>query len=331
MKMRMTYEQASHVLVLDRNVCSLSTIGLSKLELLMQIYRTTWMTRLWTLQEARFAKQLWFQFMDKAVNLETLSKEFEIERPNSASKILSYTLFQNTLFRRLNGLREQSHRATASNSTGDRGIDALSRLLTLNASLGGRSTSWAADEAICICNLMGLNLAQILTYTTDHQDCASLRMAALWKQWGAVPPRIIFNQAPRLPEKGFRWAQSTFVRTAKLGVPVLGVNQVATVDPNGEGLMVSMQGFTFESIIPALLGETSLGLEKITDPKMERESGTEGLGKRSTCILYDMSEDPFKWYDLQIVGPVHETKPKYSTMSETTMQLFSRTKSISRT
>jgi hypothetical protein len=25
-----------------------------------------------------------------------------------------------------------------------------------------------------------------------------------------------------------------------------------------------------------------------------------------------MSEDPFKWYDLQIVEPVYETKPKYN-------------------
>jgi len=76
--------------------------------------------------------------------------------------------------------------------------------------------------------------------------------------------------------------------------------------------MVSMQGFTLDSNIPGFIGKTGIGLEKISDPKMEKESGTEGLGSRMSCGLCDMSEEPFKLYDLEIVGPVHETKPQYN-------------------
>lgn len=305
MRMRSTYERASKVLVLDRNLCSLSTRGISKLEQLMQIYRTTWMTRLWTLQEARLAKQVWFQFKDKAVNLENLSTQFRQERLESASKMLSKELFQGFLFGKLDGLR--SFKYEVPTSYNKRSIDTLFGLHTLMAGLGGRSTSWASDEAICISTLMDLDLKPILDFPSDDPDCASLRMTAMWKQWPVVPSGIIFNKAPRLTQKGYRWAQSTFIRTSHLGFPVLDINTVATVDPKGEGLIVSMQGFTLQSIIPVELGRSNIGIEKLTDPTLQKQSGTLGLGTRPTCIIYDISKEIYKWYDLQIDGPVYDT------------------------
>ncbi|RYP52805.1 hypothetical protein DL768_002054 [Monosporascus sp. mg162] len=305
MRMRSTYERASKVLVLDQNLCSLSTRGISKLEQLMQIYRTTWMTRLWTLQEARMPKQVWFQFKDKAVNLENLSTQFKQERLESASKMLSKELFQGFLFAKLDSLRNFKYEVPTSYNK--RSIDTLLGLSTLMAGLGGRSTSRASDEAICISTLMDLDLKPILDVPSDDPDCASLRMAAMWKQWPVVPPGIIFNGAPRLTQRGYRWAQSTFIRTSHLHFPVLDINTVATVDSKGEGLIVSMQGFALQSIIPAALGSSNIGTENLTDPTHQKQSGTSGPGTRPTCIIYDISEEIYKWYDLQIVGPVYDT------------------------
>lgn len=68
-RMRVPYERAEHVLVLDSHPRSLESSKLSYTEILARVSCSSWMRRLWTLQEGRLAKRLWFQFADKAVDV----------------------------------------------------------------------------------------------------------------------------------------------------------------------------------------------------------------------------------------------------------------------
>ncbi|KAI9695696.1 MAG: hypothetical protein M1820_008459 [Bogoriella megaspora] len=310
MKMSLTYQRASHVLVIDQNLCSVSSSGLSKLEMLMRIYRTTWMTRLWTLQEARFAEKLWFLFKDKPINLETLNNEFLHEAKPSSTRTLSEQLFVTTLSSHLQALREQSHTQMIASGAKQGAADHVERLIVLSYSLTSRSTSWAGDEAICICALMGLDLASILEYSPEEP---ASRMAAMWKQWRTVPPDIIFSRAPRLLEEGYRWAQSTFIRTSKSLMAVGDINESATVDIEGEGLLLSMQGFLLDSTLPLFVAENKIALERETDSGATRTAGTQGLSTHMTFLIYDPTGNysDRKWFDVQIISPVHETMPEF--------------------
>ena len=307
MKMSATYRQASHVLVIDRNLWFLDSSRLSRLEIMMRIYRTTWMTRLWTLQEARFAAHLWFQFEDKAVNLEVFNKDFmnsQLTRDKSYgfAGFVSDSLFAQALSAHRRALREQSHVYVPGLTDVDDSNN-LERLVTLNYSLNSRSTSWAGDEAICIANLMGLDLAPILDHPTKEP---SLRMAAMWKQWSTFPSSIIFNRAPRLLEKGYRWAQSTFVRTAKSNIAFTGISDAATVGDQG-GLILSMKGYLLRSRLPIAAAEAPVGAQSIPENERSGKGGT-----RKTFLLYEeVEDDKHIWFDVAVEDPVHEKMPAF--------------------
>lgn len=59
------YKKAMAVLVLDRDLTSMK--DLSDIERAVRIAASPWWTRLWTVQEGAFAKELYFQFQDRAV------------------------------------------------------------------------------------------------------------------------------------------------------------------------------------------------------------------------------------------------------------------------
>jgi hypothetical protein len=306
LRMAKTYERSSCVLVLDRNLYSVDTNGISKLEVIMQIFRTTWMQRLWTLQEAKLAKNLWFQFKNEAVNLERMLDGL-VSEPKSLTEKLFRVQFRAILRAKYTGLRERYNES-------DRALDipasdACYRLISLAFSLSGRSTSWATDEAICMVNLLGLDLAPILDISTEDASCATLRMREMWKQWTAVPLAIIFNRAPRLPYKGFRWAQSTFVRTQKWAVPLVEVNQDAILDPGGQGLLVTPSSFILQNKIPLILMENNIRSEREVDSKWEKLAGSEGLQSWVTFLIADYATG--YWYDVQFAGPIHDLMPEF--------------------
>lgn len=67
------YRNATHVLVLDSALTQFEAEGRHPAELLLRVFACSpWMRRLWTLQEAALAKNLYIQFKDKAVSTMTL-------------------------------------------------------------------------------------------------------------------------------------------------------------------------------------------------------------------------------------------------------------------
>ena len=68
-RMRVPYEQAKHVLVFDSHLRSLDFSKLSPMETFAHVSCSSWMRRLWTLQEGQLAKKVWFQFSNDAVDV----------------------------------------------------------------------------------------------------------------------------------------------------------------------------------------------------------------------------------------------------------------------
>ena len=71
-----TYCNASEVLVLDNSWKDV-TMAVPVTEIMMRIRYSTWMTRLWTFQEARLSRNLWFQLRDRPVHIADIGNLFK--------------------------------------------------------------------------------------------------------------------------------------------------------------------------------------------------------------------------------------------------------------
>lgn len=71
-RLRMPYQEAQYVLVLDSYLYTQKASELSALEIWCRVLCSSWAQRLWTFQEGRLAKSLWFQFADGPVRMEDI-------------------------------------------------------------------------------------------------------------------------------------------------------------------------------------------------------------------------------------------------------------------
>ena len=69
--MALIYKEAEIVLVIDKDLGSIGSNG-TVLEISVRIATSSWWTRLWTLQEGAFAKELQFQLRGGAVSRQSL-------------------------------------------------------------------------------------------------------------------------------------------------------------------------------------------------------------------------------------------------------------------
>ncbi|KAL9635043.1 MAG: hypothetical protein Q9164_003718 [Protoblastenia rupestris] len=136
--------------------------------------------------------------------------------------------------------------------------------------LQGRTTSRIEDEPVCLCALLGLDNANILKIPVpsfrkkrllssvisrpwlaticrnagfDPQSalikCHDDRMKAAFQLLDAIPPHIIFWNVPRLREKGWRWAPSTFLTEDTR----IATRAVTYAERREEGLCVGFSGW----------------------------------------------------------------------------------------
>lgn len=188
--MRKTYEDAQAVLVLDSWLLSHSIRQDSPTETLMRIVSSNWNTRLWTLQEGALAKNLLFQFADVAFDSELGIEDMLSDR----NKVTSVTLHTPIV---------QCFEDIRSLAWND-----MSRpnLISLMHALKVRSTSVAADEALCLAALMRVSLEDVI------KAPAGDRMKTFWSLLEEVPQTMIFYTGIKLQVPGFRWAPRTFLR-----------------------------------------------------------------------------------------------------------------------
>ncbi|TVY20878.1 hypothetical protein LARI1_G001539 [Lachnellula arida] len=200
-KIRLVYQRAKHVLVLDLGLMSYNSKSQDWLELLVRIFTSGWMRRLWTLQEGALAQSLYFQFADQAVSLQWLADQLLA----SVKKSMRHLAIFPDLSREFLSL-SSFFLPSASTPAGDNPA-----LNTLDYALNFRSVSVATDEPLCIGTLMSLDLHEILQI-----DPKEKRMQKVWEliaaKKGGIPAELIFLDNKRIDADGWRWAPKTLLQ-----------------------------------------------------------------------------------------------------------------------
>ncbi|TVY64226.1 hypothetical protein LSUE1_G007607, partial [Lachnellula suecica] len=203
-KIRLVYRQAQHVLVLDAGLMSYESKSQEWPELLARIFTSSWMRRLWTLQEGALAKSLWFQFSDQALSFTQLGNQAMALSKGS----VRHSLVLGDFVKEFISLAS-FFLPSASSPPGDD-----PELSTLDQALMFRSVSVSTDEPLCIGTLMSLDLHEILQVEPKEQ-----RMQRVWElialKKGGIPADIIFLEDERLEAPGWRWAPKSLLPVGK--------------------------------------------------------------------------------------------------------------------
>jgi hypothetical protein len=255
------YKEADSVLTFDSTLEGVE-IGDSSLELLTRIEVSSWMQRMWTLQEAFFAKHLYFQFKDGYHSVESLQVQYRSERLLKLAEMWAQadekeTPLLRALARHLrhvhdgilhNLMEPEEARGVQLNevfysSSMTLGHLRLHRISTagqeevpfeyksawLNGTIPLRQTSMLGDEALCYGILLDMDISALYDLPLEE------KMARVLLFMKKLPGGIIFGIRPRFESPGRRWMPSTLVGQ----LPVVG-GPAATVAP--EGLHVTFPG-----------------------------------------------------------------------------------------
>lgn len=215
--MRAVYSRATKVLVLDAELLR-STMHSCSEEKLSRITCSTWIRRLWTLQEAALARSIYFQFAGEAVII--------LDETPPAPGESSYARWYD------NEVMYYSHLFTFNWWKLAPGMTELRRIYFVFQALKSRSTSHVEDEPICLATLLDLDLGELLKAPDEH------RMKKLWSMCHQLPAAILFLPGKKLTEESFGWAPASCMDCVNIGVPM---SVPATVTP--QGLCVTLNGF----------------------------------------------------------------------------------------
>ena len=227
----------------------------------MRILSTNWIRRLWTLLEGVLGKSLYFVFPDGVVDiqksvsslqthLEIASSSISQPEDSQLPNIYPGQAISRTALEQYTGLRDLREKQEK-------------RLAIMWNNMQWRSTSWASDETICMAITLGFTQRQVselqnikvhIDPTTDPEKKASRKafqrtqLAARYKLFlellirrrTRIPRGLVFTRADRFDETGFRWAPSSFFRTAATGTIVAGE---PTAQATAEGLHINAHGF----------------------------------------------------------------------------------------
>ncbi|KAI0694802.1 hypothetical protein C8Q76DRAFT_571050, partial [Earliella scabrosa] len=194
--MKETYQKADKVVVFDEGIRTLCARTTSHKEILFRIATSSWMRRVWTLQEALLAKELYFELSDGLLPLRDLERTFKysVERvPSSLGPIfrdsfMEFDFFSSKLIDMLN----------ESTFAEQHSVEAIKTVLRL---LYGRTTSKPEDETIAIAGLLGVSVAPLLA-----ESDASARMRVFLRELRTLPAGILLSPCSKQSFPGFRWA-----------------------------------------------------------------------------------------------------------------------------
>lgn len=190
--MKDVYSRATKVLVVD---AQLSEVGPHPIEQRLQLLSSEWMTRLWTLQEARLASKLYVQFREGPVGMEELLRETP---PDDDEKSVFYDFYLST----------SGRLATVStNKPAGPG-----KFLDVAQSMAVRSATLVTDEPIVLSTLLDLDFLPTGQIPKMEDILLSLT---------EIPMDFLFLPTRRLSRSGLRWAPETLL---ELGPSSLGAN-----------------------------------------------------------------------------------------------------------
>ena len=224
--MRPVYSRATRVLVLDSTLMQ-STMDSCSEEKLARITISTWIRRLWTLQEAALARVAYFQFSGEPVIIVDEPRPGPGENPGAQwydNEVAYFAhLFEFSWWKKKANMTE------------------LERICYVLRALKSRSTSHVEDQPICLALLLDLNLHELMEAPERH------RMGKLWSLCSQLPASILFLPGTKLADENLGWAPASCMDCTYLGIPS---DVPATVTP--EGLFVTLPGFLIYKAPPPL-------------------------------------------------------------------------------
>ena len=194
------YRAADKVLVLDSDLLWASK-ACTKEELICRVFFSTWMRRLWTLEEGVLSREnLEFQLCDGSVSM------LELCDPSHFSSSITGIgdTFRGSLQGSIHNLATQ--RQIRAESNNGQSFDFASLLYPLEY----RSTTKVIDEPLCLAHIIGLDASELVSI--DDVQLRSKRLIELLAEDGfMVPMRLLFTKERKLQLDGFRWAPTTFM------------------------------------------------------------------------------------------------------------------------
>ncbi|GAB1725767.1 hypothetical protein NU195Hw_g4923t1 [Hortaea werneckii] len=204
-QMQQIYRNATGVLVLDAQLARFFAIELDSVEICARLLFSTWMRRLWTLQEGALARRLWVQLADRPVSMGKVQEGVEgIYRNRFVHNQLALML--------VSGLKRLRNFGGISDASSDDDKNDRQRepsLVDVHMAFRNRSVSVPSDEALCLCTCLAIDQTLVVQGPNDQ------RLAAFWSAMRlagrAVPNSLLFFNGPRHYQEGLRWAPISFL------------------------------------------------------------------------------------------------------------------------
>ena len=276
------YQAAEKVLVLDSDLLRASQ-ACTREEQITRIFFSTWMRRLWTLEEGILSREkLVFQFRDGTVRFSDLGDLSHFSESVTATGSIMYE----NLLVNLPDLANY-YRCPAEDTR-----YWCSIIAEILPALEYRSTTKAIDEPLCLAHILKLDASKLVVIDdTNHRMEKLLRM---FSENGTIfPKRFLFTREPKLPIDGFRWAPASFM-TLDLEDNAFLRDHKPTLYTRlcDKGLLIdSLAGFTLRfgsesfklvtyaevdkriyAITPVPVGESCRGHERFWTPDSSKEA-----------------------------------------------------------
>ena len=199
--LRKPYQDALNVLVLDSYLYTQESTKISPLEVWARCVCCSWSRRLWTFQEGRLAKNLWFQFADKAVLLEDVLQVLR------GTDLATWSLFiELTLAYRGSTVMRNLVQQTPALKHRESDFAPKPDIREMRESLKARAASVPTEEALCLFSTMGLHL-ELVTGLPPNE-----RMPKFWSELTRIPVGLVFSTSKKkLAQPGLRWAPASFM------------------------------------------------------------------------------------------------------------------------
>lgn len=287
-KMREVYQSAANVLVLDADLMATSAFA-PYTQIFTSITCSTWLRRLWTLQEGTLNRNVLFQFSEKAVYvghqsaLHAAQEKDNLEKPWDlvAWECKRYILDHHFIF----------PYSTYTNRMG-----------LIWTSIENRTTSRpGTDEPLCLALLLDLAVDKLQA----EPDAYSVK-----KFWSlhdkGVPANVLFLPGRKLPDRGYGWAPANLKDLRSLSGNIPDTIIPGTVTSNG--LCVSFPGFALgqprNSTRFVISCEIDGAIFYVRHSLRDGTASWEGLEfhkrKRLAVILLVLVEEPKKGEGIQV-------------------------------
>ena len=279
------FKLARHTVVLDSYLGSLQAEPMAEVEIVARIMACGWMQRLWTLQEGRLGRHVWFKFQDRLVELDKVVERWKLQftripcLPSQTVGLHTLTSYTGSAISVLPGHD-----------------DALKDVPYSRVALQSRSTSVATDEALCLASIMDQDIAKIVETPPEK------RMGILWSSLPKVPCGLAFSKATRkLDQPGRRWAPASFMGEMgnRMWLGLGGEFSNISGKVSGEGFVVDSPAMmfkfapAFEERLPSFISDALYG-------------STTTVLHRPHIWLFDGIE---KWYDCLLESSWHQNPP----------------------